>query len=195
MTDENQTRESALPGIRARFNPLSLALGVIILDQLTKALVVTRIEIYTVGAEYLGGLIRIIHTRNPAVAFSLGHGIPEPWRSIIVTTIPALVLIGVLLYYWVGTDLTPSQRWMLAGVLGGGFGNLIDRFIRSRGVVDFIDVEFFGIFGLDRWPTFNVADALICVGVALMVVEMIKETIQERRGGGDKGEVEDEVSS
>ena len=174
MTDENQTRESALPGIRARFNPLSLALGVIILDQLTKALVVTRIEIYTVGAEYLGGLIRIIHTRNPAVAFSLGHGIPEPWRSIIVTTIPALVLIGVLLYYWVGTDLTPSQRWMLAGVLGGGFGNLIDRFIRSRGVVDFIDVEFFGIFGLDRWPTFNVADASVVVCGLLFVASVLR---------------------
>ncbi len=176
-SDGNQRQEAvdpALPDVRSRVNPLSLMLAVIILDQITKALVAARIEIYTVGSEYLGGLIRIIHTRNPAVAFSLGHGIPEPWRSIIVTAIPALVLVGVFLYYWFGADLNSFQRWMLAGVLGGGFGNLIDRFVRSRGVVDFIDVEFFGIFGLDRWPTFNVADASVVVCGLLFVASVIR---------------------
>ncbi|MFP4644571.1 MAG: signal peptidase II, partial [Spirochaetales bacterium] len=174
MTDDKQISEAAHPDIRSRINPLSLMVGVILLDQITKALIVARVEIYTVGAEYFGGLVRIIHTRNPAVAFSLGQSIPEPWRSVVVTVIPALVLIGVFLYYWFGTDLTPAQRWMLAGVIGGGFGNLIDRFIRSQGVVDFADVEFFGIFGLDRWPTFNVADSSVVVCGILFVVSVIR---------------------
>ncbi len=174
MKEESHSKDAVLPGVRSRVAPLSLMLGVIVLDQITKALVVARIEMYTVGTEYLDGLVRIIHTRNPAVAFSIGHGIPEPWRSILVTTVPALVLAAVLLYYWRGTDLTTSQRWMLAGVLGGGFGNLIDRFIRPQGVVDFIDVEFFGIFGLERWPTFNVADASVVVCGLLFVASVIR---------------------
>ena len=49
-------------------------------------------------------------------------------------------------------------------------GNIIDRIFRPQGVVDFIDVKFFGIFGLERWPTFNVADASIVVcGIILIV--------------------------
>ena len=39
------------------------------------------------------------------------------------------------------------------GIVGGGLGNLVDRFFRKEGVVDFIDVKFYGLFGLERWPT------------------------------------------
>ena len=49
-------------------------------------------------------------------------------------------------------------------------GNLIDRFFRPAGVVDFIDVRFFGILGMDRWPTFNIADMSVVVcGIMLLL--------------------------
>ena len=166
---------------RSRIYPLSLALAVIMLDQITKAIVVARIDLYTVGAEYFGGLLRIIHARNPAVAFSLGSGIPDPWLSLLVILLPAAVIAAVFIYYWRCFDLTYPQRWMLAGVLGGGIGNLIDRFIRSQGVVDFIDVEFFGILGLARWPTFNVADASVVVCGLLFVVSVIRYEHRQKR--------------
>jgi signal peptidase II len=162
---------------RCRVDALSLTAVVLLLDQLTKAIVVARIPLYTVGLRWFDGLIRIIHTRNPAVAFSIGYGIPEPWRGIIFTLLPAAVLIGVGLYYWRSADLNVTQTWMLAGVLGGGGGNLIDRLIRPEGVVDFVDVAFFGLFGLERWPTFNVADAAVVVcGIGFVVSTAIFES-------------------
>ena len=67
------------------------------------------------------------------------------------------------------------------GIVGGGLGNLIDRFFRPAGVVDFIDVKFYGLFGLDRWPTFNVADAAVVVCGILMVVSFIVTSIRESK--------------
>jgi len=53
---------------------------------------------------------------------------------------------------------------------------LLDRFFRAEGVVDFIDVKFFGLFGLERWPTFNVADSAIVVcGAGLFIALFIQE--------------------
>ncbi len=162
---------------RCRIDALSLAAVVIVLDQLTKAIIVARIPMYTVGLRWFDGLIRIIHTRNPAVAFSLGYGIPEPWRGIVFMLLPAAVIIGVGVYYWRSAELNVVQTWMLAGVLGGGLGNLVDRFIRPEGVVDFIDVAFFGLFGMERWPTFNVADAAVVVcGIGFVVSTIVFET-------------------
>ena len=62
----------------------------------------------------------------------------------------------------------------MAGILGGGIGNIIDRIFRPEGVVDFISVKFYGILGFDRWPTFNIADAsvVVCVFMFLFSVAL-----------------------
>ena len=59
------------------------------------------------------------------------------------------------------------------GIVGGGFGNLIDRCFRTEGVVDFIDVKFYGIFGMERWPTFNIADAAVVVCGILLIISFL----------------------
>ena len=58
----------------------------------------------------------------------------------------------------------------VCGIVGGGIGNLIDRFFRPEGVVDFIDVKFYGLFGMERWPTFNVADSAVVVCGILLII-------------------------
>ena len=67
------------------------------------------------------------------------------------------------------------------GIVGGGFGNLIDRFFRAEGVVDFIDVKFYGLFGMDRWPTFNVADSAVVVCGILLVISFFVTSIREAK--------------
>ena len=67
------------------------------------------------------------------------------------------------------------------GIVGGGLGNLVDRFFRKEGVVDFIDVKFYGLFGLERWPTFNVADSAVVVCGILLIISFIALTIQDER--------------
>lgn len=158
---------------REKLLPFILCAVVIILDQITKILVVKNIPVYTIYQSYFGDLLRIIHVRNPGVAFSIGAGWPLLMRKIVFSVLP-LVVIGYVFYLVLKSDeFTKLQRWCIAAIVGGGFGNLIDRIFRPDGVVDFVDVKFFGIFGLDRWPTFNVADAAVVVGGIILIISYI----------------------
>ena len=74
-------------------------------------------------------------------------------------------------------------------IVGGGLGNIIDRIFRPDGVIDFIDVKFFGIFGLNRWPTFNVADASVVVCGILMIISFcITFSKDSKKNKSEKGE-------
>lgn len=169
---------------REHLKPLFLVPLITIIDQISKQIIVLLIEpIYTGGAviEVLGDFLRIIHARNPGIAFSLGRDLPDPFRGILFTAVPLVVLIVLLAYYLRTKDLPLLYRYAVAGILGGGAGNLIDRLFRPDGVVDFIDVRFYGLLGMERWPTFNVADACVVMGGILLFVAMIHD---EFRGKG-----------
>jgi signal peptidase II len=162
-----------------KLKPLILTLIILAADQITKIMIVNSIPIHTTGKIFFGGLLRIIHTRNLAIAFSIGNNLPEEVRFILFTILPIAILAGLLVYFIKGEDFTTFQRWAVAGILGGGIGNLIDRVFRPLGVVDFIDVKFFGIFGLERWPTFNVADSTVVVSGILMLFAFIIEDLKK----------------
>ena len=163
----------------SRLRPLFLSALLICIDQISKALIVHNIRLYTVGASFLNGFLRIIHTRNLAIAFSLGRSLPDQLRTVLFIVFPFMLLVSLLIYFIRTDDLTRLQRWAVAGIIGGGFGNLIDRVFRPEGVVDFIDVRFYGIFGLERWPTFNLADASVVVAGILLVVSFMVEKDKE----------------
>ncbi|WP_027728187.1 signal peptidase II [Treponema sp. C6A8] len=159
--------------LKNKLIPLSLALLVIILDQITKALIVANIPPYTIGAQFFGDFLRIIHVANKGVAFSLGAGWGQSLRQIVFSLMPLLVVIIVIRVYFRNKDFTQLQRWTIMGIAGGGLGNIIDRIFRSEGVIDFIDVKFYGLFGLQRWPTFNVADAAVVVCGILLFASFV----------------------
>jgi len=150
--------------------PFLLTTVIVLFDQISKILIVASIPQGRIGASFFGDFLRIIHVRNLGVAFSLGHNLPDSLRSIVFILIPLAGLILLVVFYFKTRDLSLFQRWALGGILGGGIGNLIDRILRSSGVVDFVDVKFYGIFGLSRWPTFNIADASIVIcGILFMI--------------------------
>ncbi len=159
--------------LKSKLLPLSLALFVIILDQITKTLVVKNIPLYTIGAEFFGDFLRIIHVSNTGVAFSVGASWSDIVRFASFVIVPVIVIVLVFIVYFRNNEWTVLQRWAIMGIVGGGIGNLIDRAFRDEGVVDFIDVKFFGIFGLERWPTFNVADSAIIVFGILLAITFI----------------------
>jgi signal peptidase II len=103
----------------------------------------------------------------------LGHNLPEFIKPAIFIVVPLVLLVGLIWYYFRSTEITRLQRWVLAGIIGGGFGNLIDRIFRPDGVVDFISVKFYGIFGLARWPTFNIADASVVVCCVVLLFSLL----------------------
>ena len=166
--------------------PFILTGLVILVDQITKTIIVALIPIYTVGANIFGDLLRIVHVANTGVAFSLGDSMPLAIRRILFAIIPLIVIILVIVVYFRNDEFNSVQRWSICGIIGGGIGNIIDRFFRAEGVVDFIDVKFFGIFGLERWPTFNVADAAVVVCGIILIVSFLITICKEKKDSANE---------
>ncbi len=177
---------------RSKFYPIFLALAIIILDQITKAIVFNVIEPGTIYASFFNDLLRITHVWNTGAAFSFGHDFAPVIRIILLKWFPLLVLIGVIIYYFRTSEFTKLQGWCLWGIVGGGIGNLIDRFFRPGGVVDFIDVDFFNIdflgLYLTRWPVFNVADMSVVISGLLLLVSLGKASWDEQKNSNTNKE-------
>ena len=167
--------------LKSKILPITLAVVVIVLDQITKMLVVRHIPLYTIGTNFFGDFIRIIHVANTGVAFSVGASWSETARRFLFSLIPLIVIGIVVAIYFRNNTWTKLQRWAIMGIVGGGLGNLIDRFFRAEGVVDFIDVKFYGLFGLERWPTFNVADSAVVVCGLLLVISFIVASVKDSK--------------
>ena len=159
---------------KERFLPLLLTVIIIIIDQCSKAFIASR---WPIGAMikdvFNNDFLQIIHVRNKVIAFSLGQNLPESIRPVLFIILPLLVLAILLWYYFKSDDFTNTQRWAVAGIIGGGIGNLIDRIFRSEGVVDFISVKFYGFLGFERWPTFNIADSSVVVCCLLLFATIL----------------------
>lgn len=168
---------------RAVFLPLILTIFIITLDQVTKLLIVKFVENYYISRHaipVIGDFLRIIHVSNTAIAFSIGRGLSEGIKTALFIALPCVLMVGIIWYYF-KMVLPNIQRWALAGMIGGGVGNIADRIFRSDGVVDFIDVKMYGVLGFERWPTFNVADSAIVVGAIVLIVTTFLFTYQEQQ--------------
>ena len=159
---------------KERTLPLLLTGIIILVDQCTKAIIAVNWPIGTMIADvFKNDFLHIYHVRNKLIAFSLGTKIPDPVKPVIFIVLPLLVL-GILLWYYLNSStFTRMQRWATAGIIGGGIGNIIDRIFRPEGVVDFISVKFYGLFGFERWPTFNIADSSVVVCCILLFFTII----------------------
>jgi signal peptidase II len=145
--------------LRPAFVLAVTAVTLYVLDQLTKAIVAANLGVGE-SVPVIGDLVRIWHVRNTGAAFSLLPG--ALWLFLPVTVI-ALGMVA-----WFHRSLRGRTLWVqviLGMVLAGTLGNLTDR-VRQGYVVDFVSVG----FGDVRFPTFNVADSSLVVGIALLVL-------------------------
>ena len=145
---------------------------VILLDQATKAWIISTMRLYD-SFVVIGGFFNITHVRNPGAAFGFLAAAPPMFRYtfFIVVTVAAILLI--LHYLRISRIEAPSLVSALALILAGAAGNLIDR-VRFGEVVDFLDVYIVSY----HWPAFNVADSAITVGAAILIVVLL----QKRKG-------------
>jgi signal peptidase II len=164
---------------RSKLLPFLLTLAVIAADQLSKLIVVRTLPLAR-PVRVIGDFLRLTYVTNPVIAFSIGRNLPEAGRHVLALGLP-LIVLGVLLYYQLfSPEIDRRQRWLLAAISGGGLGNYVDRLFRVRGVVDFIDVRFYGLFGFERWPTFNLADSTVVVAGILLIVSYFRAARKEK---------------
>jgi signal peptidase II len=165
--------------VKSKLLPFLLTGFIIVADQLVKGFIATNWPLrYPNSGEFIkdvfgNDLLWIIHVRNKAIAFSLGDTLPASLRPALFVALPLLVLGFLCWYYWRSNDLTRLQRWAFAGIIGGGLGNIVDRVCRPDGVVDFISVKLYGFLGMDRWPTFNIADSSVVICGILLFLSII----------------------
>jgi signal peptidase II len=145
---------------------LGIAGAVVALDQWSKYLVRANLQVSEawMPVEALKPYIRIIHWNNTGAAFGI-----FPSGSLIFTVVAVIVTIAIIFYYPQVPQSQGQLRIALAMQLGGALGNLTDRLLQGT-VTDFVAVL--------RFPVFNVADASISIGVAILLISMI---VEERR--------------
>jgi len=161
--------------IKTKMLPFSLTAFIILIDQLVKSFIVRNWprEGTFIKDVFGNGFLQFYHVRNRAIAFSLGHNLPESVKPVLFIVLPVIVLALLLWYYIKSPHFFPVQRWAVAGIIGGGLGNIIDRIFRKDGVIDYVSVKFYGIFGWERWPTFNIADASVVVCCLILLATII----------------------
>lgn len=154
---------------------VGLAATVFVLDQLTKAWALARLDAAR-PVVVVPGLLDLTLVLNPGVAFGIFAGVPPDWRWLV-----ALFSLGALgLLCSLAVRVVPGGGWMgrlaLGLVFGGAAGNLVDRW-RLGAVVDFVDLHWRGY----HWPAFNLADSAITVGVLLLAAGLAWGHPRDRR--------------
>jgi signal peptidase II len=150
--------------------PLALiALAVLAADQASK-FAVDRMMLPGSSRVLIPGMLNLIHTSNPGVAFGLFADSDMPWRAPLLIVFSAAV-IGLIVWLLVtGRAGGWPGRSGMTLILGGALGNVLDR-VLHHSVTDFIDFY----IGTHHWYTFNVADSAIVVGAGLVILELLRD--------------------
>jgi signal peptidase II len=147
-----------------------VALGLLILDQWTKWLVITRM-VQGESVPLIDSVLYLTYVKNPGAAFGM---LPYKTGFLIVFTIA--VVLGILIFIWRLPQEKVLLKTGLVFQMGGAVGNLIDR-IRFGSIIDFFDFRV--------WPVFNFADIAICIGVGILFYELIWNN--RKQGEADSG--------
>lgn len=134
-------------------------------DQVSKKMVRQTLQ-HAEQVTVLPGHITLTRVENTGAFLSLGHALPALARTVLLLVLPALALLGGLVYVCRNRQLS---MWMVVGitaVVGGGIGNLYDRWCYGS-VTDFMHVNLVWF----QTGIFNVADVSIMIGVAMMLLD------------------------
>lgn len=146
-----------------------LTLLILAFDHLTKWWIRSEFDLHQ-SFDIIPHYLRIVRVHNTGVAFGLFAEFHSAWKPYLLALMAVIAVVVIVIY----SARMPSERILLqlalAVTMGGILGNFIDR-IAHGFVVDFIE---FHIRDKFYWPTFNVADSAITVGIALLLIDTIK---------------------
>ena len=161
----------------------AIILGGIFLDQLTKWLAVTYMDLYE-SIPLIKNFLHITYTTNDGAAFGMLDG--ARWVFMVISI---LAILGFMAYLYLGHAENMLYGVSIAMVISGGIGNMIDRlgfgfYVNPNTgmgeVVDFID--FCGIWN----AIFNGADSFVCVGAGLLILALLIDIVKEYKSEKEK---------
>lgn len=138
----------------------------VFLDQITKHWAKSlRLE---PPIKVIDNFFNLIYVENKGAAWGIGSKIPDDYRVLVFAAISVLAL-GMIGYFF--SKIKEDETMLIISlnfIFGGAIGNFIDRMAYSS-VIDFIDWHYYDA----HWPTFNIADVFISIGVGILLLEMI----------------------
>ena len=152
---------------------LTLPLGIVALDQVTKFLVIRKLPLYE-DVPLISGLLSLQHVRNPGAVFGFLSATNFPGKPYVFALLSAIALAALTYYARTIPREERLPRFALSLVIGGAIGNLIDR-VRFGYVVDFVKMYWEN----HVWPNYNVADSAISIGLVLLVVDSFRPRDRE----------------
>jgi signal peptidase II len=153
--------------MRSRLFPFLIAAVLGVLDRFTKGIIKAHVSAFD-SIAVIPGLLNIVHTENPGIAFGMLANAPGVWRSLLLIGFSAAVVIAIsTVLLRSAFQLNAWIRTALGFILGGAFGNLYDRIVNGT-VTDFVEAH----AGQHYFPAFNVADSAITVGACLLLFDM-----------------------
>lgn len=120
--------------------------------------------------EVIPGFFQLTLVHNTGMAFGMLAGVSIPGKAWLLTGVSAALLAAIVWFAWRAGPLSPMTAFGITAMLAGAVGNIIDRMYYGY-VVDFLDFY----VGSAHWPAFNVADAMICTGVGLLLLESVRD--------------------
>ncbi len=160
-----------------------ISLVFIVADQASKQWIVDNVRYLRETIDVIPGFLSIVHTKNPGAAIGLFGDLPVVLRLSIFGVFTVIAVGVIISFVWQLPRNDKFQSLTLGLIFSGALGNAIDRAFREKHmVVDFIRVytdhpEISGWleakFGTNEYPTFNIADAAIVVGVGLFLVRYL----------------------
>jgi signal peptidase II len=154
--------------MQARLLDFGLAVGIVVLDRLTKLLIEARVSVWDTLV-VIPNFFNIVHTQNRGMAFGILNDSTSDWPTTLLLVLSAAAVVFVAAMLWNGQRLDRFSFWGLTLIMGGAAGNVIDRAVWGR-VTDFLD------FYIDEhhWHTFNVADSAIVIGSGLLLIDLLR---------------------
>jgi signal peptidase II len=157
---------------------LIVTASVIAVDHIVKWIIKTTMHLNQT-IHVIGDFFTISFILNSGIAFGIFDSNPSPVKTPLLIII-SFVALGIILYIFL--TLPRNIRWAglsMGLIFGGAIGNIIDRVTRGE-VIDFLDVDFPNIsipalnIQMTRWPTFNIADSCVLVGIIILLVILIR---------------------
>lgn len=154
----------------------SLSGLLVAIDQLIKIYVHTQFRLGE-SVTIIPNFLNLTYVRNFGAAFGFLAQSHPSFREVFFLVLPPLAVLIIVMIMRSLNDREIGQAIALSSVCGGALGNYLDR-LQYRYVIDFVDIH---VYNKYSWPAFNIADMAIVLGVCFLLIQLLRESIREKR--------------